>query len=410
MNTTISRENIQSTSETKIQHPHHLIYNNTRRTHPRMRIGASKLRIALAHHWLVGMRGGEKVLEQICQVLPHAPIYTLVAQPSKLSPILQEHPIHTSWLQRIPKGAKHYKKLLPLFPRAVSSLRVKSPVDLVLSSDASVIKGLSYSPDIPHICYCHSPPRYLWDLQQDYTMSSEAGGPMGRAVFNGVAPYVREFDRKAASRVTHFIANSNFVRDRILAYYGRKSEVIHPPVYLDEFEVSSNPPDNFYLIVSQLVPYKRVDLAVAAFNKLKKNLVIVGDGSERGRLEEMAGPSISFLGSQPQWILRDFYRRCQALVFPGIEDFGITPLEAQASGRPVLAYRVGGALETIQENTTGLFFNEQTVESLVEVVEKFETLKKEFNPVDCRSNANKFGADRFRANLSDYFTRLSLRL
>ena len=238
----------------------------------------SSLRVALAHHWLVGMRGGEKVLEQICQVLPRAPIYTLVAQPAKLSPILREHPIHTSWLQRVPGGAKQYKKLLPLFPRAVSSLRVKDPVDLVVSSDASVIKGLDIPPGVPHICYCHSPPRYLWDLQKDYTTSSEVGGPLGRALFNGVVPYVREFDRQAAGRVTHFIANSNFVRDRIMTCYGRKSDVIHPPVCLDEFEISPDRPDDFYLVVSQLVPYKRIDLAVAAFTRLNRKLVVIGEG------------------------------------------------------------------------------------------------------------------------------------
>jgi len=372
-----------------------------------MSFNPSGMRIALAHHWLVGMRGGEKVLEQICQVLPQSPIYTLVARPKKLSPILREHPLHTSWIQKVPGGATQYKKLLPLFPLAVSSMRIKSPIDLLVSSDASVIKGLSYPAGTPHVCYCHSPPRYLWDLQEDYTMSSEAGGPIGRALFSRVVPYVREFDRQAAQRVTHFIANSSFVRDRILAYYGREAEVIHPPVYLDEFEISSSKPDDFYLIVSQLVPYKRIEIAVTAFTRMKKKLVIIGDGSERGRLENAAGKNIKFLGSQPQSILRDHYRRCQALIFPGIEDFGITPLEAQASGRPVLAYRAGGVLETIQENSTGLFFNDQTAESLIGAIETFEAKRNEFNPDACRKYAEQFGADRFRSNFSDYLARLS---
>jgi glycosyltransferase involved in cell wall biosynthesis len=368
---------------------------------------SSPLRIALAHHWLVGMRGGEKVLEQICRVIPKAPIHTLVAKPEKLSPLLREHPIHTSWLQRLPGGTKQYKKMLPLFPQAISSLEVKGPVDLLVSSDASVIKGLSFPEGTPHICYCHSPPRYLWDLQEDYMKSSEAGGAVGRALFHRVAPYVREFDRKAAQRVTHFIANSNFVRNRIRACYGRESEVIHPPVYLDEFEIFPGGPDNFHLVVSQLVPYKRIDIAVAAFNRLKKKLVIIGEGSERARLEKMAGPTITFLGSQPQSVLRDHYRRCQALIFPGIEDFGITPLEAQASGRPVLAFRAGGALETIMENSTGLFFDEQTAESLADAVEKLETRLSEFDPVVCRAHADRFAPESFRAALRAYFARLS---
>ncbi len=381
--------------------------SRTRKTDSSINAKPRGLNIALAHHWLVGMRGGEKVLEQICRVIPGAPIYTLVAQPERLSPTLRSHPIHTSWLQRLPGGTKQYKKLLPLFPQAISSLHVKGPIDLVVSSDASVIKGLSYPPGVPHICYCHSPPRYLWDLQKDYSDSSEVGGPIGRAFFTSVVPYIREFDLQAAKRVTHFIANSSFVRDRIRSCYGREAEVIHPPVYLEEFEISTDKPDDFYLIVSQLVPYKRIDLAVTAFNRLKRKLIIIGEGSERARLERNAGPHITFLGSQPQVILRDHYRRCRALIFPGIEDFGITPLEAQASGRPVVAFRAGGVIETILENSTGLFFNEQSAESLAEAVELFETREKEFNPAECRKNATRFGEDQFLINFSAYLAKHS---
>jgi glycosyltransferase involved in cell wall biosynthesis len=368
------------------------------------------MRVALAHHWLVGMRGGEKVLEQIARLVPTAPIYTLVAEPQKLSPALRRHPVHTSWLQQVPGGPRHYKKLLPLFPRAISALRVKGPVDLLVSSDASVIKGLSFPPGTPHICYCHSPPRYLWDLQSEYMKSSEAGGPVGRALFNQVVPYVREFDRLAAGRVTHFIANSNFVRDRILTCYNRPSDVIYPPVGLDEFEMAGEKPEDFFLVVSQLTPYKRIDIAVTAFTRLNRKLVVIGDGSERKRLEKAAGSSVTFLGSQPQSVLRDHYRRCQALIFPGIEDFGITPLEAQASGRPVVAYRAGGALETVQENRTGLFFDEQSAESLMEAIDKFMDGKNPFDPADCRRNAENFGADRFLSRLRAYFAKHSFEL
>jgi glycosyltransferase involved in cell wall biosynthesis len=359
-----------------------------------------KERVALAHHWLVGMRGGEKVLEEISQLFPRAPIYTLVANPSRLSERLQRHPIHTSWLQRLPGGWRHYKKLLPFFPSAIKRLRVAPPVDLVLSSDASVIKGLSYPESTPHVCYCHSPPRYLWDLQEDYMQSAEAGGALGRTLFKRVTPKVRDFDRVAAGRVTHFIANSAFVAERIRTCYGRETAaIIHPPVALDDFVLSQDAPDDFYLIVSQLTPYKRVDIAVEAFNRLGRPLVIIGEGSERARLQALAGKNITFLGSQSFSVLKDHYRRCRALIFPGIEDFGITPLEAQASGRPVIAYSVGGVLETVIDGVTGLFFGEQTPERLVEAIERFESAPDQFDPAQCRSQAERFGPRRFRDEL-----------
>ena len=364
----------------------------------------STARVALAHHWLVGMRGGEKVLEQICQVLPDAPIYTLVANPAELSPALRKHPIRTSWLQRLPGGTRHYKKLLPLFPSAISSLKVAGLVDLVISSDASVIKGLTIPPGVPHICYCHSPPRYLWDLQKDYAQSAELGGAIGRAVFNAVVPYVRQFDRQAATRVTHFIANSEFVRQRIHDSYGRESVVIHPPVALDEFTLAPEKPEDFHLVVSQLVPYKRVDLAIEAFNRLGRKLIVIGEGSERARLEKIAGPTITFLGSQSQEVLCDHYQRCRALIFPGVEDFGITPLEAQACGRPVVAYRKGGALETIRDGVTGLFFDEQTVESLAEAVRRLDS--RPIDPAECRRQAERFAPAQFREKFANLLQEL----
>jgi glycosyltransferase involved in cell wall biosynthesis len=351
------------------------------------------------------MRGGEKVLEEISRLFPDAPVYTLVARPDQLSDRLRSHSIRTSLLQRIPGASRHYRKMLPLFPTAIAALRVEPPVDLVLSSDASVIKGLSYPPGTPHVCYCHSPPRYLWDLQDDYLQSSEAGGAIGRALFRATIPRVREFDRQAAARVTHFIANSAFVRDRIQRCYAREAEVIHPPVAVDEFTAANEPAEDFYLIVSQLTPYKRVDLAVEAFNRLGKRLVVIGEGSERRRLEAMAGKNVAFLGAQPFSVLKDHYRRCRALVFPGIEDFGITPLEAQASGRPVIAYGKGGVLETVVTGVTGLFFPEQTPESLVETVEKFEASRDRFEPGACRRQAERFAPDRFKSGLTAFLAK-----
>ncbi len=359
--------------------------------------------VALAHHWLVGMRGGEKVLEQIAQLFPSAPIYTLVVDPERLSPALRRHPLHTSPLQRLPGAARHYKKLLPLFPAAIGALRVREPVDLVISSDASVIKGLAVPEHARHVCYCHSPPRYLWDLQEDYRKSSEVGGAVGRFVFNRVTPYVREFDRRAAARVTHFIANSSFVRERIRHYYGVDAEIIFPPVALDAFPMAAAPPEDFHLVVSQLVPYKRIDVAVAAFTQLGRRLVVIGEGSERARLEAMAGPTVTFLGAQPGEVLQDHMRRCRAFVFPGVEDFGITPLEAMASGRPVIAYRAGGVRETVLDGTTGLFFDEQTPESLIGTLERADRMS--FDPAACRAQAELFGPERFRAEFAAYLER-----
>jgi len=355
--------------------------------------------IALAHHWLVGMRGGEKVLEQFSLLFPGSPIYTLVADVSRLSAQIAAHPIRSSWLQRIPGSARQYKKMLPLFPAAVSALRVSGGPRLLLSSDASVIKGIYCPPDIPHVCYCHSPPRYLWELQGDYLKSAETAGMIGRLAFRSVIPYVRRFDQRAAGRVTEFIANSAFVQERIKRCYQRDSVVIHPPVDIESFDWQRDPED-FYLIVSQLVPYKRIDLAVEAFTRMGRRLVVIGEGPELNNLRKIAGPSVRFLGSQPFSVLKEHYERCRAFVFPGIEDFGITPLEAQAAGKPVIALGKGGALETVIDGSTGLFFPDQTVDSLCEAVLRSDGTS--FDPRVMRAQAERFSPTAFRQKISDF--------
>jgi glycosyltransferase involved in cell wall biosynthesis len=358
-------------------------------------------RAALAHHWLVGMRGGEKVLEQLCLLFPGAPIYTLVSNRANLSDLIRSHPIHESLLQRLPQGPRRYKSLLPLFPLAVGSLRVDPGADFLFSTDASVIKGLSYGRNVPHVCYCHSPPRYLWELQDTYLRQTGGLGTLGRAVFRAVTPYVRSFDRKAAGRVTHFIANSRFVQRRIESAYGRDSAVIYPPVDVDAFE-PGRPAEDFYLIVTELVAYKRVDLAIDAFNRLGKRLVVLGDGPEGAALRARAKPNIEFLGRQPFATLRDRFERCRAFIYPQIEDFGITAVEAQAAGRPVLAFRQGGALETVIDGETGLFFDEQTPESLAACVEAFE--RQSFSAASCRENAGRFRPEAFRDTVRQFLT------
>ncbi len=359
------------------------------------------MNVALAHHWLVGMRGGEKVLEELSTIFPAAPIYTMVARPERLSERLRRHEIITSLLDRIPGGQRYYKQALPIFPTAVSNLRVASGLDLLISSDASVIKGIHTPRGLPHVCYCHSPPRYLWDLQQTYLQETSGLGTLGRLAFRIAAPYVRAFDKQAAQGVNWFIANSEFVQRRIRDYYERDAVVIHPPVAINDFTPQSEIGD-YYLMVSELAPYKRVDIAVEAFNRLGKRLVIIGQGSERARLERGAGRNIEFLGSQPFATLKEHYARCRAFIFPGIEDFGITPLEAQASGRPVIGYAEGGLLETASEGETAVFFHEQTAEGLVGAVQRFEETAQNFQPEICRANAKRFGPERFRNEIKAF--------
>jgi len=349
------------------------------------------------------MRGGEKVLQEFGRLFPQAPILTLVARPDWLTDDLRKHRIQPSLIQRFPAAARRYPSLLPLFPTAVRNLSVPRETDFLLSSDASVIKGLKAEPGVPHVCFCHSPPRYLWDLQSTYLQKASKLGPLGRNVFRAAAPYVRNFDRRAADRVTAFIANSTFVRERIKAAYDRESTVIYPPVALDEFSPSERVED-FYLIVSEQTPYKRVDLAVRAFAKLGKPLVVIGDGPERAHLESIATPNIRFLGRQPDAVLKEHYQRCRALLFPGVEDFGITPLEAQASGRPVIAFGKGGVLETVVNGRTGIFFDSQTPEVLAETVAAFDAHWEIFDPQQCRANAARFGEQAFRAAITEYLT------
>lgn len=348
------------------------------------------------------MRGGERVLQELTEPFLEASVSALVADPTKLSPKLRAKEIRVSSLQWLPGATRHYTKMLPLFPWAVRTIRVPQETKLVICSDASVVKGANIPTGAKMVCYCHSPPRYLWDLQKEYERQASTIGAAGRLVFKASVPYVRDFDRRSAQRVHHFIANSRFVQQRILDCYGRGSTVINPPVDLEAFTPTDSAPEDFYLVVSQLVPYKRIDVAVDAFNILGKRLVIIGRGSELEALKRRAGRSIEFLGPQPWHVLQDHYRRCRAFIFPGIEDFGITPLEAMASGRPVIAYAAGGALETVVEDETGYFFRSQTPEALAAAVAKFEGLRVPPRRIACRARAENFSPARFRREFLSY--------
>ncbi|GAA5504903.1 glycosyltransferase [Novipirellula caenicola] len=348
------------------------------------------LRIALAHHWLVGMRGGEKVLEQLCKLFPDAPIHCLVSDPEKLSGILSEKRIVSSALQRVPAATRYYKHLLPLHSMAIAKMRVDEGTDVLISSDAALIKGISVPEGTLHICYCHSPPRYLWEMGEEYRRSSVAA----RLALNAFSNRLKAFDYRAAQNVTQFVANSEFVADRIRNYYDRDAVVVNPPVDVDAF-VPNRPREAHYLVVSELVPYKRIDIAVKAFAAHPdRRLVVIGDGSERTKLQRIATPNVTFMGRQPFSVLKDHYETARAFIFPGIEDFGITPVEAQAAGCPVIAFRKGGAMETVRENETGIFFDEQSPQALAEAITAFETAQ--ITSDQCRRNSERYTESIFR--------------
>lgn len=356
------------------------------------------MRVALVHYWLVGMRGGEKVLEVLCELFPQADIFTLVADRSAISEIIARHRIQTSFLQRI-GGRRHYRKMLPLMPLALESFDL-SAYDLVISSESGPAKGIIPRPDALHVCYCHSPMRYVWDLAPEY--QREAGWLAGAAL-RLAGPRLRQWDVTTAARVDHFIANSGFVARRIEKYYRREATVIHPPVSLDRFAVGV--PGDTYLCAGQITPYKRIELAVEAFTRMGKPLAIVGDGAS-DRLRAMAGPTVRFLGPLGDAALAEQLARCRALVFPGVEDFGIVPLEVMASGRPVIACARGGALDTVVPGKTGILFEEQTVEGLIRAVTRFEAVETHFDPHRIRAHAERFGRPRFVAELQSFFCRV----
>ena len=350
------------------------------------------VKVALVHYWLVGMRGGEKVLETFCDIFPDADIFTLVADPQKLSPKIRRHKITTSFLQKI-GGRKHYQKMLPLMPHALESLDL-TEYDLVISSEAGPAKGVITRPDALHVCYCHSPMRYIWDLYPQYL--AEAGF-LGRMILALAAPRLRQWDVTTAHRVDHFIANSGYVAKRIDKFYRREATVIHPPVEVSRFSVTDGPKD-YYLCAGQITPYKKIELAVAACTRLNLPLVVIGSGAS-AKLRQSAGPTVRFLGAVSNAEMETYFSGCKALLYPGVEDFGIVPLEVMASGRPVIAFGRGGALETVVDGKTGLFFHEQTAEALMAAITRFEKDPNIASPAEIRAHALKFDTRRFEREI-----------
>jgi glycosyltransferase involved in cell wall biosynthesis len=355
-----------------------------------LQITKQKLRVALIHYWLVGMRGGERVLERIARLYPQADIFAHVVNPAAISGELRDRRIRTTFIARLPAAARRYQSYLPLMPLALEQLDLRG-YDLVISSESGPAKGAIAAPDALHICYCHSPMRYLWD---QYPAYRERAGFVRRSSMPLLCHYLRNWDMASASRVDSFIANSNFIRHRIRRAWGRNSSVVHPPVPVELYQ-SSETVGEYYLWVGQLISYKRPDLAVDAFNRLGLPLLVIGDGDMAAELKGRAGPNIRFVDRMPFDRLRQAYAEAMALVFTAEEDFGIVPVEANAAGRPVIAYGRGGILDSIVEQTTGIFFGEQSIEALVDAVERFETWLPEFDPAAAIENAQRFSPERF---------------
>lgn len=354
-------------------------------------------KIALVHDWLVTMRGGEKCFEVLCELFPQAQVFTLVHKRDALTPTIERMNITTSFLQHFPFGVSHYQWYLPLFPRAIEKMEL-GDVDLVISSSHAIAKAVRIPKGALHICYCHTPMRYIWDQYEQYFGRYQAGA-LKRSVIRAILPKLRAWDVHSSSRVHLFIANSHNVRERINRIYNRPADVIYPPVETSRF-LPSTGDDKYYLIVSALVPYKRIDIAVEAFNVIGERLVIVGTGSEEQKLKRLARRNVEFLGWVDDETLAVYYQRCRALVFPAEEDFGIAPLEAMACGKPVLAFARGGALETVINGETGLFFHDQTPESIIDAVRALE--RHSFEPERLRAHAMKFDRSVYKERMRQY--------
>jgi glycosyltransferase involved in cell wall biosynthesis len=360
------------------------------------------LRVALVHDWLTGMRGGERVLESLASLFPSAELFTLLHVPGSVTPAIEGHRRHTSIVQRLPGAARLYRQFLPLFPFAIEQFDLDE-FDLVVSSSHCAAKAVVRAGRARHLCYCHSPMRYAWD-QFDAYFGEER---VGRLATLGLRRYMRRlarWDAETAARVDRFVANSHHVAARIRRYYNRVASVVHPPVDTAFFTPDGRSSDNYLLVVSALVPYKRLDLAIAAAQAAGLPLRIVGRGPELGRLRRLAGPDVAFLGSLTNEEIRELYRHAAALLLPGEEDFGMVPVEAQACGCPVLALARGGALETVVDGVTGVLVDESSVSAFADGIARVRRLQVDVAAL--RANAERFSEAAFLSGMTETVTNL----
>jgi len=367
----------------------------------------SGLRVAIVHYWLVTKGGGERVVETLAEIFPQADLFTLVLDRSTLEPILQTKEIRTSFLQRLPGAKKFHRHFLFLMPLALEQFDL-SGYDLVISSESGPAKGVITSSKTCHICYCHSPMRSIWGMYPEYRRRM---GPVVGTIFALTAHYLRQWDYASAARVDYFVANSRYVASRIRKYYRRESTVIYPPVDSATAQLT-HASENYYLTIGRLVDYKRFDLAVSACTQLGRRLKVIGVGPEYKSLRRMAGPSVEFLG----WVSDEELRRnlagCRALLFPGEEDFGMVAVEAQSFGRPVIAYGSGGVLETVRgtpsgdttgvEDSTGVFFSEQTASAVATALLDFEAVESGFSPQTIREHSLRFNRETFKERIAEF--------
>lgn len=350
----------------------------------------AQMRVAVVHYWLVGMRGGERVLERILSLFPQADVFTHVYDPDAVSQTIRQRNVQTTFINRLPGAKKHYQKYLSLMPMALEELNL-AQYDLIISSESGPAKGVIAGPDATHVCYCHSPMRYLWDQYGAYKSMT---GRMTRMAMPMMFHRLRTWDVASAARIDRIAANSRFVARRIRKSWGREADVVHPSVDVDEFAPASEVSDRF-LWLSQMTTYKRPDIALEAFNRLGLPALMVGDGEMFDKIAKQAGPSVEVKRRLSFAELKQAYATSRALVFTPEEDFGMVPVEVNASGRPVIAYGKGGARDSIVPDETGLFFPEQSVDSLVDALERFEGWETDFDPAQAIANAQRFRPEEF---------------